>query len=77
MPKSIDSFIRNYHVKFARRQANEVARALARVTSSLASFHILINVPTCIHNIIIINDMNLHKIVKNIRQFFSQRKINS
>jgi hypothetical protein len=46
----------NSHVKFIRRQANEVAHRLAREATSLASFHIFINIPTCIYDIIL-NEM--------------------
>jgi ribonuclease HI len=46
----------NSHVKFIRRQANEVAHILARVATSLASFHNFIDIPTCMYNIII-NEM--------------------
>jgi ribonuclease HI len=49
-------FFTNSRVEFIRRQVNEVAHVLARVTTSLASFHIFIEIPTCIHHIII-NDM--------------------
>jgi ribonuclease HI len=49
------SFV-NSHVKFIRRQANEVAHTLARVSTSLASFHNFIDIPTCIYDIII-NEM--------------------
>ncbi|XP_058778870.1 uncharacterized protein LOC131652897 [Vicia villosa] len=48
---------RNSHVKFVRRQANEVAHALARVAPSFASFHNFLEIPTCIQNIVI-NEMN-------------------
>ncbi|XP_058756628.1 uncharacterized protein LOC131629844 [Vicia villosa] len=41
-------FFRNSHVKFVRRQANEVARALTRVAPSLASFHNFFDIPACI-----------------------------
>jgi hypothetical protein len=51
-----NSFFTNSRVEFIRRQANEVAHALARVATSLASFHIFIEIPTCIHHIII-NEM--------------------
>ncbi|GAU29840.1 hypothetical protein TSUD_223860 [Trifolium subterraneum] len=46
----------NSHVKFIRRQANEVAHRLARAATSLASFHIFIDIPTCIYDIIM-NEM--------------------
>ncbi|XP_058733805.1 uncharacterized protein LOC131605473 [Vicia villosa] len=52
----ITLFFRNSHVKFVRRQVNEVAHALARVTPFLASFHNFTDIPTCIQNIII-NEM--------------------
>jgi ribonuclease HI len=51
-----NSFFTNSRVEFIRRQANEVAHALARVATSLASFHIFIEIPTCIQHIII-NEM--------------------
>ncbi|XP_058776565.1 uncharacterized protein LOC131650878 [Vicia villosa] len=38
--------LRNSHVKFVRRQANEVAHALTRVAPSLASFHNFTDIPT-------------------------------
>lgn len=44
-------FFRNSHVKFARRQANEVVHVLAQMTSSFTSFHNFSNAPTCIQNI--------------------------
>ncbi|XP_058749795.1 uncharacterized protein LOC131622768 [Vicia villosa] len=50
-------FFRYSHVKFVRRQANEVVHALAHVAPSLASFHNFTVIPTCIQNIII-NDMS-------------------
>ncbi|KAK2437967.1 hypothetical protein QL285_022797 [Trifolium repens] len=40
------------HVRFIRRQANEVAHRLAQVTTSLASFHNFIDIPTCIFHVI-------------------------
>jgi hypothetical protein len=49
------SFV-NSHVKFIRRQANEVAHRLAGAAPSLASFHNFIDIPTCIYDIII-NEM--------------------
>jgi ribonuclease HI len=49
------SFV-NSHIKFIRRQANEVAHTLTRVSTSLASFHNFIDIPICIYNIII-NEM--------------------
>jgi hypothetical protein len=33
-----------------RRQANEVAQALAKVALFLASFHLFIDIPTCIQD---------------------------
>ncbi|XP_058742492.1 uncharacterized protein LOC131614986 [Vicia villosa] len=50
-------FFRNSHVKFVRRQANEVAHALARVAPFMANFHNFYDIPTCIQNIII-NEMS-------------------
>jgi hypothetical protein len=38
------------------RQANEVAHRLAREATHLATFHIFINIPTCIYDIIL-NEM--------------------
>ncbi|GAU26189.1 hypothetical protein TSUD_354110 [Trifolium subterraneum] len=46
----------NSHVKFIRRQANEAAHRLARVATSLASFHNFIDLPTCITDVIL-NEM--------------------
>ncbi|MCI22711.1 pentatricopeptide repeat-containing protein, partial [Trifolium medium] len=36
----------NSHVKFIRRQANDVAHKLARVATAQASFHNFIDIPT-------------------------------
>jgi len=47
----------NSDVKFIRRQANEVAHSLAREAPSIASFHILYYIPSCIEPIII-NEMH-------------------
>jgi hypothetical protein len=47
----------NFHVKFIRRQVNEVVHSLARITSLLASVHIFNDIPTCIQTIII-NEMH-------------------
>ncbi|KAK2369533.1 hypothetical protein QL285_082662 [Trifolium repens] len=44
------------HVKFIRRQANEVPHRLAKAAPLLASFHIHINIPTYIFAIIM-NEM--------------------
>jgi hypothetical protein len=49
------SFV-NSHVKFIRRQANEIALRLAGAALSLVSFHNFIDIPTCIYDIII-NEM--------------------
>jgi hypothetical protein len=35
-------------VKFIRRQSNKIVYILARVATSKVSFHIFINIPTCI-----------------------------
>ncbi|XP_058775339.1 uncharacterized protein LOC131649602 [Vicia villosa] len=48
---------RNSHVKFTRRQTNEVAHALARAAPHFSSFHNFTNVPTCIQTLITI-EMN-------------------
>jgi ribonuclease HI len=50
------SYFENSHVEFNRRQANEVAHALARVAPSIARSHIFIDVPTCISHLIM-NEM--------------------
>ncbi|CAJ2645584.1 unnamed protein product [Trifolium pratense] len=47
-----NTYFRNSRIEFIRRQANEVAHALARVATSLASFHLFIDVPICIGNIV-------------------------
>ncbi|XP_045822258.1 uncharacterized protein LOC123915155 [Trifolium pratense] len=52
-----NSHFRNSRVEFVRRQANEAAHVLANVASSLASFHIFIDVPSCI-DFIIANEMS-------------------
>ncbi|CAJ2637916.1 unnamed protein product [Trifolium pratense] len=49
-------FFTNSLVEFNRRQANEVAHALARVATSLASSNIFTDVPTCISQLIM-NEM--------------------
>jgi hypothetical protein len=51
-----NTFFKNSMVEFIRRQANEAAHILTRVTLPLASFHIFTDLPICIHNIII-NEM--------------------
>jgi hypothetical protein len=45
------SFV-NSHVKFIRRQTNEVVDRLAGAATSLTSFHNFIDIPTCIYDII-------------------------
>jgi ribonuclease HI len=47
----------NSHVKFIRRQANEVAHSLAKAALSEASFRDYYHIPTCIESIII-NEMH-------------------
>jgi len=42
----------NSHVEFITKQANEVAHELAKTTTSLTSFFIFNDVPTCIHILI-------------------------
>ncbi|CAJ2641086.1 unnamed protein product [Trifolium pratense] len=51
-----NTHFRNSRVEYIRRQANEVAHVLAREATSLASFHIFIDVPLCIRDIIM-NEM--------------------
>ncbi|XP_058783747.1 uncharacterized protein LOC131658475 [Vicia villosa] len=50
------SSFRNSHVKFVRRQANEVAHVLARAATFFASFQVFTDIPTCILSLII-NEM--------------------
>ncbi|CAJ2663088.1 unnamed protein product [Trifolium pratense] len=50
------SYFENSRVEFNRRQANEVAHALARVAPSIARSHVFIDVPTCISHLIM-NEM--------------------
>jgi hypothetical protein len=52
----LNTSLMNSHVKFIRRQANEVAHRLAKAAPLLASFHIHIDIPTCILAIIM-NEM--------------------
>ncbi|XP_045821752.1 uncharacterized protein LOC123914595 [Trifolium pratense] len=49
-------YFENSRVEFTKRQANEVAHALARVAPSLASSNIFIDVPTCIRDLVM-NEM--------------------
>ncbi|MCH93742.1 replication protein A 70 kDa dna-binding subunit, partial [Trifolium medium] len=51
-----NSYFTNSRVEFIKRQANEAAHALANVAPSLPSFHISIDIPACIQNIIM-NEM--------------------
>jgi hypothetical protein len=46
--KNLHSQQRNSRIEFIRRHANEVAHVLARVATSLASFHLFIDVSLCI-----------------------------
>jgi len=46
------SNLENSHVEFIRRQANAVAHELAKASTSLTSFRIFDDVPTCIHDLI-------------------------
>jgi hypothetical protein len=41
----------NSHVKFIKRQANEITHSFARMAPQLLSFHILIDIFACIHTI--------------------------
>ncbi|XP_058768333.1 uncharacterized protein LOC131642063 [Vicia villosa] len=50
------SLSRNFHVKFIRRQANEVAHVLARAATCFDSFQVFTDVPICIH-FLIANEM--------------------
>jgi ribonuclease HI len=47
-----NNYFRNSRIEFIRKQANEVAYVLARIATSLTSFHLFIDVPLCIGNII-------------------------
>jgi hypothetical protein len=47
-----NSHFTNPRVEFIRRQTNETAKGLARVTTSIASFHLFIDILTYISNII-------------------------
>jgi hypothetical protein len=47
-----NSLLTNSRVEFIKRQVNEAAHALTRVTTSIANFHLFIDIPTCISNII-------------------------
>ena len=46
------SNLENSHVEFIRRQANAVAHELAKASTSLTSFCIFDDIPTCIHDFI-------------------------
>ena len=50
------NFVSNFRVEFVRRQANEVAHALAREAVSLVSPAVYYDIPTCIETLII-NEM--------------------
>jgi ribonuclease HI len=47
-----NTHFKNSRIEFIRRQANEVAHVLARVATSIASFHLFIDVLICIRQII-------------------------
>lgn len=47
---------RNCHVKFTKRQTNEVVHVLAKMVPSFARLCIFTDIPTCIQNFII-NDI--------------------
>ncbi|PNX88832.1 cytochrome p450, partial [Trifolium pratense] len=49
-------YLENSCIEFTKRQANEVAHALAMVSPSLASSNIFIDVPTCIPDLVM-NEM--------------------
>jgi hypothetical protein len=42
------TYFRNSNIEFIRRQTNEVAHVLARVVTSTTSFHLFIDISTCI-----------------------------
>jgi len=46
------TYLTNSHVEFIRRQANEVAHALAKAATSSTSFHVFDDIPTCITDLI-------------------------
>jgi ribonuclease HI len=46
------NYLTNSHVEFIRRQANEVAHALAKAATSSTSFQIFDDIPTCIIDLI-------------------------
>jgi ribonuclease HI len=48
----LNTSLMNSHVKFIRRQANEVVHRLAKTAPLLTSFHIHIDIPTYIFTII-------------------------
>jgi len=46
------TYLPNSHVEFIRRQANEVAHALAKAATSSTSFHVFDDIPTCITDLV-------------------------
>jgi hypothetical protein len=47
-----NSLFTNSRLFIKRQQVNEATHALTRVTTSIANFHLFIDIPTCISNII-------------------------
>lgn len=47
------TFYTNSHVEFIRRKTNKVAQSLAKTTTSLISFQLFIDMPTCIQTIVV------------------------
>jgi len=48
---------REHHVEFIRRQANMVAHELAKTSTFIPSFRIFDEIPTCIIDLLIFNEM--------------------
>ncbi|AES90835.1 hypothetical protein MTR_4g098670 [Medicago truncatula] len=46
-------YLTNSHVEFIGRQTNEVAHELAKATTSIPSFRIFYEIPTCITDLIL------------------------
>jgi hypothetical protein len=46
------TYFGNSSVEFIRRQADKIAHVLARVATSITSFHLFIDISTCIVNIL-------------------------
>jgi len=50
--KFCNSYLTNSHVEFIRRQTNEVAHELVKITTSIHNFCIFDEIPTCITDLI-------------------------